>query len=387
VSGVIATSALVTGCGAGVGEGTEESTASIATNSEALQVNPYFQEPEEFRDPWGYVQASGGTQADHTIGPAVCTSIQRAFLTFSRDVAGSYRSLANVTGGFSNSWGTYGNRKFGTRPACTMLSGTAVTAKFLIFGRGTLNAQNQTDQRLFWSQGNWDASGYPINPTPDTVWTAMPGSNTYNINGSPAAATGFSEEVVVTFLGDDNRIYAHRRTSQGTWGNRVQGPNLPSGWTAAGTPAITFVGNWLSEYMIIVRAWNAQGQSAFFYTFFYNGQFYGIGFPGASFTQVPLPGGAPPVNGDPALEWDYFLDTLTLYYVSNDQYVYQTSGTVYDLGQGVIRKVRSDSPTFMTAPSVVGGVMYDPGRHLVLALDFDAEIRWAQTIDDEHLLP
>ena len=199
----------------------------LGTQTSALQPAPGAPVPE-WKDIWGLNDPAGGT-ASPTGDPTICSSAQRAFLTFTLDTSGYYKTYANVTGARSN-WGQYGTtRTFGTKAACAMMPSPAdlTHAKFLLIGRGLKNLQGQSDTKLYFSQGNWNATN-PTVPTPDTPWTQLsPNGESYATNGSPAVAVSPTGKIVVTLLGTDNKVYAHYRDPGGNWSARIQGPALP----------------------------------------------------------------------------------------------------------------------------------------------------------------
>ena len=160
-----------------------------------------------------------------------------------------------------------------------------------------------------------------------------------------------------------------------------------------GTPAIAWAGSWLQEFPIVVRAKNALNQVRLYYTFFYQNSFYGLAFPGASFTQLPLVN-PPPISSDPALEWGPDLQrgagigANTLYWLSTSgavSSIVQTSGFAADWPHP-IRTIRPDNPRpFVTAPTVYGGVMYDLGQHVVVSRAQDGHFYFAQTLEEEYV--
>jgi hypothetical protein len=377
--------AATTACGAGDGEpdvAVETAELTLDPDNNAGSVN-------EFRSIWAQTPRPDIRQIEAILDPTMCTDVQRAFLTINMDAIGRYHVIANMSGDFAPDWKAWGNRTFNTRPACAMLpDADAGRSKFILVGRSG---------NLWWSRGNWNATGLPNNPSVETTWDEI-SSETYQTNGSPAAATSpNSGRVAVVFLGDNDRLYAHIRETDGTWSARRAGPsNLPAEWTATGTPAIAYIGS-LSRFLVVIRARHTTGQSRFYYTFLGSTGFVGVpSGSDATLTRLTLKSGAPLISGDPAVDWDTELSTTTLYYLNVAQVsgqevrqFYQTSGTVGgDLGQRQFNAIRPDNPhPFMGAPSVVGGVIADDGFHQLIARDVFGTIWWAQTVTNTFLDP
>ncbi|WP_437670568.1 hypothetical protein [Sorangium sp. So ce131] len=332
--------------------------------------------------------------ANATLDPALCTDAARAYIAFSLTSSGFLYGVSDNTPGFS-SWAKYtpSQRKFGTSPACAMIFPTSSERHFIVVARGSTNPLNQTDRRLFWSYGKW-VGGATANP-PEPVSTASSWNaiddNTYASGGSPAIASR-NDKVVVTLLADDGQLHAYYKDPNQNWSNRIEGPDMPAGWTAIGTPAIAFLESWLQKYTIVVLARNASStQFRFYYTFFDGTNFVdATGGPAATFEQLPLASStatAPTADSEPGLEWDGDqLFTSTLYYRVGD-FIYQTSGFLYDYGQHGILPIRGDlNKQFRSAPSVVGGVPFDQGRHQVLARD-SSNTLWHIESQNDGLTP
>ncbi|WP_437765882.1 hypothetical protein WME77_02150 [Sorangium sp. So ce764] len=374
-------STTVGACGGFEGPGAEEplepGTADAALNFDG----------EEFKG-WLQVPALAGATSD----PALCTDGGRAFLAFSRTTSGLLYGVADFAQGFS-SWTPYNTllpRKFGTSPACAMIFPTPTERHFITVARGSTDPLNQTDRRLFWSQGRWLAGTTANPPEMVTEWAPID-SNTYASGGSPAIVSR-NDKVVITFLADNGKIHAHYKDPSQPWSDRKDGPDMPAGWTAIGTPAIAFVENWVMKYMIVVLAANSNfTQFKFYYTFFNGTSFVdAVGGTPATFEELPLattPGTAPTVDSEPALEYESTqLATSTLYYRVGD-FIYQTSGLVYDFGTNGILPIRGDvNKQFRSAPSVVGGVPYDQGLHQVLARDSSNRL-WHIESQNDYLTP
>jgi hypothetical protein len=311
---------------------------------------------------------------------------------FTRDTSGFIQGLSDIIG-IHGSWGKYGgttsNRKFATHAACAFLgTQTSSSADFIVFARGSTSPTGASDKHLFWSRGTWTTNSQNAPPPAAQTQWAQLDNTTYNSNGMPAAAA-HDGSLIVIYLNDSGAIRANYWTGSG-FSTTVNGPAMPSGWTATGTPTIVFVGGWAQKFLIFVRATNSVGSVRVYQTFFQDTAF--VGAPGGppSFTQVTLPAGAPQMQSDPALEFDSNMSWTTLYY-RNGTKLYQTStDNVNDFAGSTIKQITfgGTTPSILNTanPVAIGGVPYEAGRHWVLVRGTASNaILFGESFNDENL--
>jgi hypothetical protein len=360
----------VAGCGPGIDVSFDE-TREIDSVDQALQPGPGGP-GTAFR--WAGKMAGPTNEFNHSLDPAACGVENLGIALVSRDAATQRYLVYGLNRQTKpNSWGSYGTRTFGTRPACVRFredpdggAGGYPYAEFVIAGRGAGN-----DRRLFTSLARWTLtpSSNPEPATPNTVWTPV-GTQTYQNNGSPALATnGF--DIVLVFLGDDSRLYLHKKDNPydaNNWAPRIQGPALPSGWTAQGTPAVAFTHGTTGKYQIIVRARNSFGTNRLYQVYFYIDRFTDwAGNPNPTFSQVNV--GSNAIDSDPAFAWDWSVPTATLYFRSGGNII-QTSGLGSELGtlpKSPIAEFNGNGLMLTGSPGAQGGSGLDHGRNLVVA--------------------
>lgn len=307
--------------------------------------------------------------------PGICTPEgAHSKIIFTRDTSNFIQGISDVIG-IGGNWAKYGGagstRQLGGRPACGFLSSASNPYPFVILAKGLSN-NGVGDKRLFWSRGNWNATGAAPAPSAVTAWTQI--SNTqFSTNGNPAVAAK-NGQLVVVYLGDNGQVLGNYWiTANNAFSGTVTGPTLPAGWTGTGTPAIHFAESWSGRFTVVVRATNAQGASRFYITFFGSTSFEGaVPGSGAAYSQVILPAGAPAIQSDPAYEFDNdpVMNSATLYY-RNSNTLYQVSApnNVYGFEQSVIEPitVSGATPNITGNPVAVGGVPYEAGKHWLLA--------------------
>jgi hypothetical protein len=374
LAGLVALGGL-SGCGAPPEGG---DVASVQTQRSALVDTIDGQE-------WKTFTAINPALSTGTGDPGMCTpwpNGSHSKVVFSRDNATGYiQGIADVVGTLGT-WGKYGGtpslRKLGGRPACGFLAGSSSPYSFVIFARGSNAPNGSADRHLFWSEGTWNATaGSPPPVTSVTQWAALPllSSNKaggYNTNGNPAVGVDANGNLVVVYLDDSGQLLANYWTGSGMSGT-LTGPALPSGWTGQGTPAISYVGTWVSKFAIFVRATNGAGTAQLYKVFFENGQFVNASdAPNPSYDQVTLPASTPAIQGDPALEWDsnpndnFFATTL---YFRNGTNLYQMSSVDIYFDTSTVKQVVTTGYTMPVSGNqvVIGGVPNEQGRHWIAA--------------------
>jgi hypothetical protein len=310
---------------------------------------------------------------------------------FTRDTSSFIQGQADVIG-INGPWGKYGGsgslRKLGGHPACGFLATSGSPYPFVLLAKGANAPDGSVDRRLFWSKGNWTVSGSAPPPASATSWAAIDGTQ-YATNGNPAVGTR-DGQLVVVYLKDNGQLAGNYWTGSAFSGT-LSHPNLPSGWTGVGTPAIAFAESWSQKFSIFVRAKNASNQYRIYETFFETNHFTGAAGGGAGVYQlVTLPPGAPSVQSDPAYEYDnYNFFGGTLYY-RNGTTIYQVSAAngvdQFDIATIKAITVGGTTPSINGNPVVIGGTPYEAGRHWVLARG-GTNIYWGESFNDEDLAP
>lgn len=293
------------------------------------------------------------------------------------DTGSHYRILQFADPATAGTWDAYGNKQFVSKPACAMRDngvyrGTA--------GAGFVIAGKASDGTIYTAAGTMAPVSYPqSNGGANEVFTAV-GSDKYTTGGSPALGggneqVGTGSMIALVVMGTDSQtIYAYARPLpylSHAWSSRVQGPKLPTGWSAVGAPAIVELP---ITFAIVVHAHNSQtNKEGFFYTYiaantsppvFSNA----IGSPSSSWAQLPLSLQAgQTVNDDPALTSDSTYG-LTLWFRSGSQIVETAAATVPTLGTNPPLAIKpADGVSFASAPAATAGVTFEEGQYVVLA--------------------
>lgn len=325
----------------------------------------------------------------HRSSPAVCAGDGSTLLTVSVDPSNRYRTLQSHWFG-APEWGWYGSRTFASKPACTLRESDASgRVGFVLAGKGT-------DNRIYASAGIMQPGGLPQeNPIPAGPFAPV-SQTTYTTGGAPALSTGgFVESVVMVFMGDDRRVYAHHRAIpylSNSWSQRVSGPQLPAGWTPVGAPTIIRLP---ITQQIFVLARNG-AQDRLFETHFFippNGSapyFSNFsGYPVASFVMLPSLGR---IDSEPAATFSNVHGT-TLYFrryepATQTSQIMQTGG--YPLGSNPILPVRPlEGINFTGAPAAVANWAFESqnGTHTVVARTTSNQLYMGVSNGDHLVVP
>lgn len=335
------------GC-SGVVEGEFEGDESIGSASEPLTIAADPSLPVT----WGGAQ-SLGTVEGATGTPAVTSGCASSYVVFTRvGGSGRYTGAADGDTGLT-AWATYGPRSFASSPSITALPGGCTGLRFMVVGRG---AGTEANRRIYWSDGEVTrASNGVFNPPVAETHFAQVSTRVFSEdNGYPAVTSSPQGEAYLAFRDGDN-IYAHTKAAGSTtWGPEQQAPALPWGWRPVGTPAIEHGFFW-GPVTVVVRGENGWGQTAFFSILYNQGSFN----PSSWFNLGGPPDDSPPVESDPALEWNDWLFTHTLYYRSGNSY-YQASFFLDSWAHDDVpaKEVLHSSiqPAYNSAPSVNGNI-------------------------------
>src|SRR4051812_7465517 len=307
VGGILALLALASGCGAA--PDANDTPSDVAATSEALRcVDEWGNPSDDPNCPWGSAWGEvspdgGGANITHTKSPAVC--VAGNVLIVSVDTQNRYRTLAFNGDDFATSWGSYGTRTFSSSPTCAP-QGTS-SSSFVLAGKAS------ADNKIYASSGSMGVAASPPNPTA-APFAVVDNSHTYSSGGNPAAASNDNGVVLVAMGTDGRTIFSYWHPlpyAQHSWSQRITGPQLPSGSTAFGTPAIVFLPQ-SQVFHVVVRSNNAMFQT---YVSATGGTFTNSGGQGVSaFDVLGLPG---PYSSDPALTYATASDLETLLYLSN----------------------------------------------------------------------
>lgn len=365
---------LLAGCG---GEMDEIDTATITQDLRCADGNG--NPINDANCPWKYwAPLSPSNDITHTMSPATCA--KTTALTISVDTLGRYRTL-QWHSVLASGWGNYGTKSFASNPTCALREDSAPgQAGFVLAGKGT-------DGKLYTSPGTMAPAGIPqSNPTPDAAWAAID-NTVYSTGGLPALASVPNRDtLVLTFMGTDNRtIYAHTHslpyTDPGTsWDDRITGPQLPSGWSVLGAPAVAALP---MTVQIVVYA--VSGSQERLFTTHFDGQGFSGGVPGSSASWQML---ASVGNIDSAPSLTYSSQHgATVYFRRNNQ-IMQTSG--YPLGSNPVHAVKpNEGLSFAGAPAGNYGWQYESqgGAHLVVARTTSNQLYRAENFPDDWLVP
>lgn len=333
------------------------------------------------------VMPADGNDIVHNLAPALCVKDGYPLVVFSAGSDSRYRTLLTHYVP-SQSWGFYGNKQFSSKPTCAMReNGADGQGGFVVAGKGT-------DNKIYASPGLIPAIADP-QPSPQPVvgppgyFTAV-SNTTYTTGGSPALASG-SSKMVMVFMGDDRRIYAHVRGLpylSNSWSSRISGPQLPAGWTPIGAPAIARAA---ITFQIVVHARNGQ-QDRLFEVHFYDGHNHfsnGIGSPTSNFVMLPNMGR---IDDDPALTI-HDVHGPTVYfrrYNPNTGFatIMQTTGV--PLGSNPVFAVKpNDNVNYASGPAAIANwaIESQNGRHTVLARTTGNQLRAGVTLPDVNIVP
>jgi len=378
----------ILGCGAPEDSGDQSADVETRTD-EIVTINPLAQ-PDEFKYVSPIAPLSTGTG-----DPAFCTPhAPHSMIMFTRDTSNFIQGMADNQGA-RGSWGKYGGsgslRKLGGRPACGFLAESSNPYPFVILAKGANAPDGSVDRHLFWSKGNWTYDPYTSPPpSAQTQWAAIDGTQ-YATNGNPAVGT-HNGELVVVYLKDNGQLAGNYWTGSAFSGT-LSHPNLPTGWTGVGTPAIAFAESWSQKFSIFVRAKNASNQYRLYETFFETNHFTSAAGGGTGvWQQVTLPPGAPSLGSDPAYEFDNVQSFYsgTLYYRNGTRiYHLSASNGVDQFDNSTVKAILigGSAPSISGNPVVIGGVFYEGGSHWVLARGAGNSIYFAESVSDDYLAP
>jgi len=197
------------------------------------------------------------------------------------------------------------------------------------------------------------------------------GSTTYS---SSPAATVHAGKLIVIGRRTDNTLAARTHglnlaatgdpfLSGTPWSGLVSLPSLPSGWAAAGDPAIIHAPAANGPATIVTRATKTTFPPA-------NPRLYrcttGNGTSFSSWSQIPT--GSAVVSSDPSLELgrDRTNPRITLYFRATDNRIFQASSNV---GSSTFETFTAIpfTDTFVSAPAAVGGELGTDPAHMVFA--------------------
>jgi hypothetical protein len=364
----------------------------VGSKTQPIVLGPDSNVPTEFKS-WSPVNAPNDSLGDG----AFCTpNAAHSMVMFTRDTANFIQGQSNL-GGNPSVWAKYGSgtnpRQLGGRPACGFVSEASSPYPFILLAKGAYAPNGSVDQRLFWSKGNWTASQSWPPPAAVTPFAALD-STQYYVNGNPAVGTN-DGELVVVYLNDSGQLLGNYWTGS-SFSGTLSGPTLPGGWTGVGTPTIAYAHGWADMFIIFVRAQDGYGNYQLFDTFFQDDHFTAAyGGPDGEYQWITLPYAAPPMDSDPAYEYDYNpydnWDNGTLYYRSTDGLIYQVSASnqVDEFDYSTVRAVLdpSGSPTFLGNPVANGGVQYEAGSHWLLVRDVYSTLYFGESYQDYQLTP
>ena len=372
-------------CGCGAPEADVETR-----NGQIVAIDPENQ-PAEFK----YLSPVSIPLSTGTGDPGWCTpSAPHSKVIFTRDTSGFIQGLIDDAGA-QGSWSKYGGagslRNLGGRPACGFFPSAQNPYTFILLAKGATAPNGSSDKHLFWSKGSWTYD--PVNTPPvsaQTQWAAIDGTQ-YNTNGNPAVGTR-DGQLVVVYLNDSGQL-AGNYWAGNAFSGTLTHPNLPTGWTGVGTPAIAFAEAWAQKFVIFVRAKNSFNQYRFYRTFFQTDHFANATGGGApTWASITLPSGSPAIGSDPGYEFDTSIDFAagTLYYRSGDSKIYQASAVngVDQFNTSTVKAILgSDSPSISGSPIAIGGVIYEGGTHWVLARGTDNSLYFGESFQNQYLAP
>jgi hypothetical protein len=316
--------------------------------------------------------------------PAACTNMAGFTHVFVRDSNQRYRghTIAGLDGMLSGGWsGQIGTQQFWSSPACTALypaytAGSASNSTLLLAGKGL---DNRVYVQLLTGDTHAEYPNDLATPPAQTAWGQL--SSTQYVGGSngfPAVAANGTSRLVLT-LRNDNSIIAYNRalpfSGFSPWSGAQYAPALPSGVTATGVPAITYVGANTNAFVVVVKSTTPKVIS----WITYNGTAWVGGW-----TKVTLPH---TLTSDPTLEWTNVPGSfvgLTLYFRDETNQVVQTSVTgPSGFGSGSYDYIPTGSsnptpPTILGSPSAVTGGGLETGLRMVLVRGYMPETPTAE---------
>jgi len=271
---------------------------------------------------------------------------------------------------------------FNSKPACTSLDGVHTLDEGLwnyqlaVLGKSASNNQFLIKTMKLDTEPAFFGDP-PTLPTTVVNWTSI-NSNAYA--SAPAAAVSQAALLVVGRR-SDNRLYLHRNHlaillpqtpfDNSSWDPVLQLPALPSGWTAAGDPAIADTQPLIGVVTIVTRATRPGFPTRLYYSLFES-----AASTFQAWAQVPITPSTVSVGSDPALEVDRGLGLATLYFRSGTNCatsacrVFQSSGIANLWGEftQIFDNIAGHSDTFTEAPGAIGDLGLEP-HHMVIARD------------------
>ena len=260
----------IVGCSGPVESGGE---TPVAVDSDALRDSDPPSGNVTFKY-WSALATLAGTAGD----PAMTHADTHLFVAMQRGSGSGHFWGISCEGPQNGAWVKYDDqRSFASSPAIAQLpTASNGDRRIIVVGRGAGSAS--TDRKLFWSIGRVSAN--TTNPPPlfnapvkalDFIQVT---SDTFNDPwGYPAVGSSAAGDVVIAYINSDGRVYAHYKPSgSATFGNKVQGPALPTGWVPDGVPAVTW--GYLNMATIVVRAKKTGSSDRLYRLFFTGGIFY-----------------------------------------------------------------------------------------------------------------
>jgi hypothetical protein len=271
---------------------------------------------------------------------------------------------------------------FNTKPTCTSLDGlhqldpSSWSNQIAVLGKSSANDQFQIKTLKLDTEPAFFGDP-PSQPTTVVNWTSI-SANQY---ASAPAATVSQAALLVVGRRSDNRLYLHQNHlfillpqtpfDNSTWDPVLQLPQLPSGWVAAGDPAIADTQPLIGVVTIVTRATRTGFAPRLYYTLFDSAA---SSF--ASWAQVPIAPSSVSVGSDPALEVDLGLGLASLYFRSGTNCstspcrVFQSSGiaNLWGTFTQIFDNLPQRPDTFTEAPAALGNLQLE-GHHIVTAKD------------------
>jgi hypothetical protein len=358
-----------------------------------------------WRTPWHQLLPDNNIDISHRMAPALCANPTGGWLTVSVDATSKYNVLQWHSLGLksrSPSWSVYGStRTWNSKPACANRENInrpqdgQEVGGFVIAGKLKSSDPN-TNNKLFASPGFLSpASSMAENPTFQSGFAIVDPQvppRSYSTGGLPGMSSAVDEagagSVVLAFMGDDLRtIHAHVHnlpyTNFASWGTRLNGPVLPTGWTAVGAPSVTRMP---ATFQIMVHAHNnATGGDRLYETHFFSGGSGGVAHfsneIGSPFPTWTLRLNSGTIADDPWITYHPEIGT-TAYFRRGTQ-IMQTG---QPFGTRPVLAVRPDTGiVFASAPAATGGVSFDQGTHIVTARSTSNQIFWIESNNDAQL--
>jgi hypothetical protein len=355
----VALAALSASCSAI--DGLDDLGPSIGTHTEALPTGAW--------DNWHSEMAVGF----HVGDPTLCSNHIGYFVTIH---LGNRRYNVKRWGRNENpNWKEFGTREFGSPPSCAMeYPSNGNDTRFVLAGRAF------SDNRIYAIEGieppQPPGDAYPPNPDWLGPWTQVSSDEfTGSTNGFPAVASDGTNRVVLTYL-NSNRVYArYRNLPYGTNGwtpasgtAAITAPVFPSGVTASGVPAITYMSGSTNKFVVMVRGVKS-GASALYWIYFTT-SFQG------SWAKVSPPFTA---SSAPALDYDTTYGALTAYFRSGNQVVQGSAPSPGQLGSFGFHPITNGTSTVITGTPRVSFNAGIEGNRAAIILGYDADVPPMQT--------